>query len=118
MSSALFAAPLRRVAVAMLALLLVVILAPPRPASAALTGQISGTVRDDASGKPLPGVAVTARSPSGVYQATTDAKGQFTMIGVTPDTYTVAYELAGYEALAVQGLTVLSDSTARSAIIS
>jgi len=112
-SSALFAAPLRRVAVAMLALLLVVILAPPRPASAALTGQISGTVRDDASGKPLPGVAVTARSPSGGYQATTDAKGQFTMIGVTPDTYTVAYELAGYEALAVQGLTVLSDSTAQ-----
>jgi hypothetical protein len=82
------------------------------PARAALTGQIAGTVRDDVSGKPLPGVAVSARSASGQFQAVTDAKGQFTIVGVTPDTYTVAFELTGYEAFALQGLTVLADSTA------
>jgi hypothetical protein len=110
-SRAHFAATFRRIA-AFACVLAVCVLAPARPAFAALTGQIAGTVKDDVTGKPLPGVVVTARSPSGGYNATTDAKGQFTMVGVTPDTYTVAFELAGYDAYAIQGLTVLADSSA------
>ena len=112
MSSAPSAALLRRLATALALFFLALSALQVRPAMAALTGQIAGTVRDDATGKPLPGVAVTARSPSGGYQAVTDAKGQFTIVGVTPDSYTVAFELAGYEAYAIQGVTVLADSSA------
>ena len=112
MSSALIVATYRRFAMALVALFVGVSVLVPHPAGAAITGQITGTVRDDATGKPLPGVAISARSPSGAYQATTDGNGQFTIVGVTPDSYTIAFELKGYEEYAIQGLTVLSDSSA------
>jgi hypothetical protein len=82
-------------------------------AEAAITGSIAGTVRDDASGAPLRNVAITAKSPGQVYRAVSDDRGAFTIVGIVPDSYTVAFERQGYEGYSIQGLTVLADSTAQ-----
>jgi hypothetical protein len=74
---------------------------------AAQTGSLAGTVVDRASGWPLAGVHVriyiglmpdTAKEPHG---AMTDAGGRFSMAAITPGTYTVELERAGF--LAVPG---------------
>lgn len=64
-------------------------------AAEATTGSIAGTVVG-AQGAPLGGARVAAASPSGNYVATTDAHGRFTLLGVTPGSYIVSVEAAGY----------------------
>jgi hypothetical protein len=64
---------------------------------ASSTGTIQGRV-SDAQGVVLPGVRVTAISPSAMGSqttATTDT-GNYRFPGLPPGTYSVAYELAGY----------------------
>ena len=58
------------------------------PLVAQTTGRIQGTVTDN-SGAAVPGVAVTASSPSlqGVQSTTTDNKGEFRFASVPPGTY-------------------------------
>jgi hypothetical protein len=60
------------------------------------TGVVLGSVYTTA-GKPLAGARVTAVAPSGHYSATTDAGGHFAILGLSPDTYTVTVECAGYQ---------------------
>jgi hypothetical protein len=78
------------------------------PAYAALTGTINGTVTDPKN-VPLAGVKVTAVSPTDQQSATTDAKGFFSMTGLQPDTYTVSYELQGFEPGSTTGVTVSAE---------
>src|SRR4029077_14634350 len=87
------------------------LLAPPSVASAALTGQVSGTVTDGVTHAPVAGAKVTATSPSGTYSATTDAKGGYALVGVAPDTYTITFAKQGYALATVSGVTVLPDDT-------
>ncbi|MET3425357.1 hypothetical protein BJ973_004569 [Actinoplanes tereljensis] len=73
---------------------------PPAPGSA--TGSIAGTVTDQGSGQPAPGVAVTFGGHSsgfaGSYAAVTDAKGHYQIKNIYPGTYPkVAARGAGYE---------------------
>jgi hypothetical protein len=68
------------------------------------TGNISGTVT--ANGQPVPNVAVVAVAPSGRYTAKTDAKGFYSIPGVTPDTYTITFGATGYSSATVNGVTV------------
>jgi hypothetical protein len=81
------------------------------PALSAGTGQINGRVTDSTTKAPLAGVKITAVSTSGEYRAVTDSKGTFSMVGVTPDTYTVAFELTGYDAFSIAGVTVVPDNS-------
>ena len=74
------------------------------------TGNISGTVT--ANGQPLSGVSVSAVAPSGRYTARTDAKGFFSIVGVTPDTYTITFSAPGYTEASVNGVTVNPTLTA------
>jgi hypothetical protein len=60
------------------------------------TGAIMGSVKTS-TGAPIPGARVLAVSPSGRYSATSDAEGGFLILGVVPDTYTVAAQANGYE---------------------
>ena len=85
----------------------------PRPAAAAVTGQISGTVVDETTKAPLAGVEIEAVAPSGRYSTVTDVRGSYGIVGVTPDTYRITATKTGYQLQAVDGVTVLPDDTKR-----
>jgi hypothetical protein len=79
-------------------------------ASAAIaqtTGSINGTVADDTGGM-LPGVTVTATSPAlmGVQTAVTNENGAYRFPSVPPGTYTITYELAGFQNVRREGIVV------------
>ncbi len=62
------------------------------------TGRLIGTVTDDA-GLALPGVTVIANSPAligGAQTRISDARGEFTFIGLAPGEYTVSAALHGF----------------------
>ena len=85
------------------ALLLIVIAAAPVAAQgggASSTGTIQGRV-SDAQGAVLPGVTITATSPSmpGVQTAVTSETGNYRFPAVPPGTYELSYELAGFNPL-------------------
>jgi hypothetical protein len=79
---------------------------------AGTTGTISGTVTNARGNQGLSGVKVSAFSPTGHYSANSDSKGFFSIIGVSPDTYTVSFELAGYQPVSVTGVNVFPDQVA------
>ena len=66
-------------------------------------GTIEGNVTDTDTGNPIEGAVVTA----GAYSTATDENGDYSM-DVDPDTYTVAGNLAGYEAYEQTGVVVNS----------
>jgi outer membrane receptor protein involved in Fe transport len=80
-------------------------------ALAGTTGNVTGTVLDAQGKAPLAGVQIDIVAPSGRYRATTSAKGFFAITGVSPDTYTLSFTLAGYEPASVSGITVFADQT-------
>jgi len=61
------------------------------------TGSIRGVVVDE-QGAAMPGVVVTATSPTvpGVFAATTDGEGQYRLADLPPGDYSVIGELAGF----------------------
>lgn len=81
------------------------------PAFAGTTGQISGTITDEGTNAPIAGATVEAVAPSGHYSATTDARGSYGIVGITPDTYRIVVTKAGYQVQSVEGITVLPDDT-------
>jgi choice-of-anchor A domain-containing protein len=70
--------------------------APP-PAS---TGQVSGTVIDQATSASLSGVQVALTGAQSA-SATTDASGGFAVAGLAPGSYTVAISKAGYSTASI-----------------
>jgi hypothetical protein len=76
-------------------------------AAESTTGVLVGTVTDT-DGHPIAKAYVAAASPSGRYEATTDAQGRFTVVGVIPDSYVVSIDASGYQALAQRGVLVLA----------
>ena len=69
---------------------------PHARALAETGGIISGTVTDDRTHAAVAGAQVTAKSPSGIYHAVTDAKGHFRFLSVLPDTYSLSVAHPGY----------------------
>ncbi|MEM1043224.1 MAG: TonB-dependent receptor [Bacteroidota bacterium] len=79
--------------------------------AAAQTGKIAGTVTDAVTGEPLPGVNVFIE---GTTQGTaTDFDGNFSIIGVRPDTYEIVFSFVGYRNTRVEGVRVSIDLTTR-----
>jgi len=85
------------------------------------TGTIRGTVHDE-QGLAVPGVTVTATSPSlqGPRTQVTDVTGGFTFPNLPPGTYTVSFELSGFatvkrETNVALGLVVEQNVTLRAA---
>jgi hypothetical protein len=101
----------RRALMLIVALVMAASATSPVAAAEATTGTFVGTVVDTA-GNPVAGARVAAASPSGRYEATTDARGRFTMLGVTPDTYVVSVERSGYQATVRSGNLILPGQTA------
>ncbi len=81
------------------------------PAFAGTTGILSGTATDSATQAPLAGVQVVAVAPTGRYTATTNASGFYSITGVSPDTYSVSFNLTGYEPVSVPGQNIFADLT-------
>jgi Carboxypeptidase regulatory-like domain/TonB-dependent Receptor Plug Domain len=71
------------------------------------TGEIRGKVTDDNS-EVLPGVTITAKSPSlqGLRTALSDRNGNFRLPLLPVGTYSVAFELRGFEKLEITGQNV------------
>ncbi len=81
-------------------------------AAEATTGSLGGTVTD-AAGTPLAGVRIAAVSASGRYAAESDERGTFSLLGMTPDTYVVTAERAGFAPYAQSGVTVVAGTRQR-----
>ena len=85
----------------------------PLPAFAigGTSGTITGTVVDDKTKLPIAGVAVSASSPVQNATATTDGKGFYSINGLPVDTYTIAFQIAGYESQSITGVTLQGDQS-------
>ncbi|HEV3155396.1 MAG TPA: carboxypeptidase regulatory-like domain-containing protein [Candidatus Baltobacteraceae bacterium] len=83
------------------------------PASAAggVQGNLTGTVQDAATSRPLADVHVVAQSPSGSFNGSTDAGGHFTLLGLPADSYTVSFAKTGYDSVSQPGVAVFGDET-------
>ena len=75
------------------------------------TGGLTGECIDSAVGAPIPNMKVVAVSPSQTATTYTDMKGSYSFSSLAPDTYTVAAEKAGYDAVQEPGVTVFADQT-------
>jgi hypothetical protein len=80
---------------------------------ASSTGTIQGRVTD-AQGAVLPGVTVTATSPAllGQQTAVTSETGNYRFPAVPPGTYTIAYELPGFNTVKREGIQITLGFTA------
>ena len=71
------------------------------------SGNVRGVITDT-SGEPLPGVTVTATSPSliGAISDVTQGDGKFRLPGLPPGTYTLVVELSGFKTIRREGVIV------------
>ena len=95
---------------------LILAAAPPlwaQGGGASSTGTIQGRVTD-AQGAVLPGVTITASSPSMLGQQTTVSSdtGNYRFPAVPPGTYTLTYELTGFNGVKRQGIVITLGFTA------
>ena len=70
----------------------------------AQNGKISGTVTDNSSGDPLPGVNVVIEGTT--IGSVTDADGNYIILNVRPGNYSIRATFIGYTASVVQNVTV------------
>jgi hypothetical protein len=75
------------------------------------TGSLFGSVVDK-DGAPLPGVTVTLTGPGAPQTTVTDAQGRFRFPNLTPGTYSLRSELAGFGQATRAGIGVRLGSTA------
>lgn len=76
---------------------------------------ISGTVTDS-SGAALPGVSVEAASPALIERSrtvVTNGAGRYSVVNLSPGTYTVTFSLDGFGTIRRQGIVLTSDFTAQ-----
>jgi hypothetical protein len=59
-----------------------------------LTGNVYGYVADEQGGR-LPGVTVTLTGPGAPKSQTSDARGEYRFLNLSPGEYTLTYELQG-----------------------
>ena len=100
----------------MLLSLLIILLTTPLAAQQ--TGEIRGKITED-KGEILPGVSITARSPSlqGIRTAVSDKEGFFRLPLLPVGTYELNFELQGFEKMTLAGIEARLGFTATLAII-
>ncbi len=96
-----------------LAVLLASVSAFAQGGGASTTGSINGKV-EDSSAAVLPGVTVTVASSSlmGVQTAVTDTGGNYRFPALPPGTYTVTFELQGFNTLKRENIQISMGFTA------
>ncbi len=95
----------RLLTTAMLVLSLSLLLAAPAQAQHATTGVLAGRVVAE-DGSPLPGATVVVSSGQGDLSFTSDRQGRFLAPYLTPGTYDVRANLAGFQPVERRGLEV------------
>ena len=77
-----------------------------------VASKIVGTVVDT-DGKPLPGVTVIAKSPRMVGQTSTitDENGTYRLLGLTPGTYTLTFEMEGFKRVVRKNIVLHVEET-------
>lgn len=86
------------------------------PANAGSTGSLTGTIKDD-KGAPVAGAHVSASAATGSYKTVTDAKGFFSIVNISPDTYTVTVTASGFSSAVLAGENVFQDQTLDIAVV-
>ena len=104
---------LKTLAIAMVAGLVLPSASAAQGGGASSTGTIQGRATDT-SGALLPGVTVTATSPSmiGTQTQVTNENGTFRFPAVPPGTYELTFELAGFSTVKRGGLQISLGFTA------
>ncbi len=92
-------------------LLMGFLIAPPAHAQMG-QGRLGGTVTD-AQGAVMPGVSVTATSPAliGAQSTVSEANGRFLFPSLPSGTYTVTFELSGFQKLTRENIAVVTGQT-------
>ena len=87
------------------AILVVGLAVPPSAAAQGGDGSLRGTVRDEQGGA-IPGVTVTATSPTLIAPATavSESDGTYRLVNLPPGTYTVQAELQGFTTFRREGV--------------
>ncbi|MGA8532602.1 MAG: TonB-dependent receptor [Candidatus Tumulicola sp.] len=80
-----------------------------RPSWAGTTGSLAGVVFEGSSEAPVANATVTASSPSQVAVTHTDARGNFVLLSLAPDTYTLSITRTGFEPLSSSGISIFAD---------
>ncbi|MCC6398110.1 MAG: carboxypeptidase-like regulatory domain-containing protein, partial [Bacteroidetes bacterium] len=75
------------------------------------SGKVSGVITDRDTKEPLVGVNVTLTGTT--LGATTDTRGEYFILRVPPDTYTLRIALLGYQVATVRNVKVSIDLTTR-----
>jgi len=83
----------------------------PALAAGGTNGNLNGTVVDASSKAPVAGASVVAKSGSGTYSATTDARGFFSILQMNIDSYTLTISAAGHDTVNLQNVIVFGDET-------
>ncbi len=73
------------------------------------TGKIAGVVRDQETGRPMPGVNIVIEGTN--KGAATDADGRFFIINVPPGKYNLMARMIGYSTMKIEGIRVNVNST-------
>jgi hypothetical protein len=101
-----------RASIALLVVLLVTaMLGQETWALAGTTGRLSGRIVQSDTGAPVANAKITVSSPSQTVSTTSDASGNFRIISLIPDTYTVSAEKNGFQPASLAGITVFADAT-------
>src|ERR1700730_12091346 len=79
-------------------------------ALAGTTGRISGKVADQ-NGNGVAGAKVTAASPSQTISVTSGANGFYSILNLSPDTYSVTVSKDGFDTSTVYGITRAADQS-------
>ncbi len=77
---------------------------------AGTTGSVAGKVTDQ-SGNGVSGAKVTASAPGQTVSVTSGANGFYSILNLSPDTYTVTASKDGYDTSSVFGVTVTADQS-------
>ena len=102
---------LRCFAAVVVALSILASVTAPAFAAGGQFGNLNGTIVDAQTKAPIAGAHISAKSGSGNYTATTDAKGFFVILGMSVDSYTVTIEATGHETQNLTGVPVFGDET-------
>lgn len=82
------------------------LICPPAIARADADGSLAGFIIDSCTNAPLAGAAIDIESDADVRKMTSDSRGHYVALGLTPGTYTITVKRPGYATTQVVSMIV------------